>query len=180
MPKLLSKATRPALALLALAGLAGCTPPDKFPPLCPQLAILQDAADLTRYNGRGTDITDLDLDVRLAAVPAACSQSVKGIVHADLSAGFDMLRGPARRDRRASIGWFVAVTDAAGKLLDKQTFRLDAEFPPNTDRVAATSEPVGLDFPVSDRMASSDYRIYVGLVLTPEEVASNRRRAGKP
>ncbi len=167
-----------ATCALALTALPGCTPNDVFAPICPQLALVKDAADLTRFNGRGEDISDLDLTARLSAVPAACSQTKRSTVDADLQVVVAIARGPARTDRTASVPYFVAVTDAAGKLIDKQNFVLGGTFPPNVDRMNATSEKLTLSFPVSDTVKAADYRIYVGFALTPQELAYNRKMAG--
>jgi hypothetical protein len=172
----LAALTVPLFALLA----SGCTPLDKFAPPCPELSLVKDAADLTRFNGRGEDIADLDLDARLVAVPASCRQGTRTTVLAQLIVNAQVVRGPARKDRRAAIAYFVAITDAAGKLLDKQDYRLGVEFPPNTDRVNVASEPVDLSFPVNDKVHAPDYKIYIGFSLTPEELAYNRRRNATP
>lgn len=163
---------------MALLLLAGCSPGDKFAPICPQLALVKDAADLTRFNGRGEDVSDLVVNARIVGVPAVCSAAGHDIVRADLTVAMELLRGPAQADRQASVGYFVAVTDSAEKLLDKQTYTMSGEFPPNVTRVTAVSDKITLDFPTSETVPAASYRIFVGLALTPQELAYNRRKAG--
>ena len=52
------RAARAACAVLALAALAGCeNDPDEKAPACPLALTRPDANSLTRYDGRGTDLT---------------------------------------------------------------------------------------------------------------------------
>lgn len=168
-----------APALLALA-LAACTPPDTFAPACPRLNLLKDTADLTRFDGRGEDVTDLVLSARIAAVPASCKQGdAKNIVHADMQVVFDLVRGPALHAARVDLPFFVAVTDPGGRIIDKQSYLLPVPFTANSDRVRVASDPIALDFPTSQSMHAPDYHLYVGLVLSADELAYNRRAAAK-
>lgn len=169
---------RPAALLLALLA-AGCSSGSgmegKIAPACPGLAIVKDAADLTRFNGRGEDITDLVLDARVVAVPATCKPGGRGIVEAEVKVTVEVARGPAAPSRRLTLPYFVAVTDPTGRLLDKQEYNLAGEFPANVDRLTVSGQPITLNLPITADRPSSSYRIFVGLALTPTDVAYNRR-----
>ena len=167
-----------AAALLlatAAAPLAGCTRPDAFAPACPQLALLADGADLTRFNGHGRDVTDLVLDAHLTAVPAACKHAEDDphAVEAMLKVAMSLGRGPAMAGRTVDVPYFVAVTEG-DRVLDRQAYALRVEFPPNADRISATGEEITLLFPVTREKSAAAYQIWVSFQLTPEELAYNR------
>lgn len=166
-----------ACMLIAAASLGGCgDSTEKFPPACPSLAVLRDAADLTRYARADRDLSDLTLDARITAVPAKCERGEPGKVKATLTVAVEVTRGPAATTgRRAEVPYFVAVTEGS-RVLDKQDYALGVTFPPNVDRVSVTGNDVILQLPVSKTKSAAAYSIYVGFRLTPEELALNRQR----
>ncbi|KAA5613687.1 hypothetical protein [Rhodovastum atsumiense] len=165
-----------ALLLLAAGGLAGCTRPDAFAPACPQLTLLPEGADLTRFRGTGRDVTDLVIDAHLTAVPANCHNADKAgrKVEAKLKVAMSVARGPAMQGRDVTVPYFIAVTEN-GRVLDRQEYAMRAQFPPNTDRMDQVSPEVSLIFPVSAEKSAAAYQIWVSFQLTPEELAYNRR-----
>ncbi len=171
-----SLALRNLTLLAAVAGsLAACGSSDGFAPVCPQLALLRDGGDLTRFAGSGRDIIDLVLDAHLTAVPASCKYLDRSNtkVQATLSVMMSLGRGPAMRGRAIDVPYFIAVTEG-DRVLDRQGYGLRAEFPANADRITGRSDPVTLDFPVSRDKSAAAYQIWVSFQLTPEELAYNR------
>ena len=166
---------RAALAALAPLLLACCSASneDAFAPQCPGTAILRQAADLSRFRGAGRDLTDRVLTGRITGLQGSCKRDGTRIVDTTLSVGLELARGPAAPGRTARVAYFVAVTDG-DRIVDRQVFPLQAEFPPNTDRVSLVGDEVDLRIPVSASKAASAYRIWVGFVLTPAEARSNQ------
>ncbi len=168
------------LALLAAAAgsLGACSQPDAFAPACPQLGLLRDGADLTRFAGAGRDITDLVLDAHLTAVPATCHWANKAHtkVEAKLQVAMSFGRGPAMTGRTVDVPYFLAASEG-DNILDKQIFTARAEFPTNTDRVDVTTPEVSMLFPVTLEKSAAVYKITVSFQLTPEELAYNRGHA---
>ena len=168
------------LTLLAAAtgALAACNRSEGFAPACPQLALLRDGGDLTRFVGSGRDVTDLVLDAHLTAVPATCKYLDRSNtqVQATLSVMMSLGRGPAMHGRTIDVPYFIAVTDG-DRVLDRQGYALRADFPANADRITATSDQVILDFPVSREKSAAAYQIWVSFQLTPQELAYNRGQA---
>ncbi len=169
----------PRLASLApLALLAACTAPKptEFAPSCPRVAILADAADLTRYRpGGGQDITDLVLDGRIAGFKGGCEREDRDHVRTKLNVDLQLLRGPAARGRQAPVSFFVAVRDG-DRILDKQTYNLNVEFPANQDQLRITGPDTSLLVSVNREKAAAAYDVLIGFQLSPEELALNRRR----
>ena len=173
----MSISLRPALLLVLLAALSGCTEPtdeEKFTPACPRLALLADAGDVVRYKGDGRDVTDLVLDGRIVAVPAECKHGDRGFVTTNMKVRATLTRGPAATSRDAALTYFVTVTEG-DKILDQQDYPISASFPPNVDRVALEGQEITLNFPVSAKKKANAYQVYVGFRLTPEELAYNRQ-----
>ena len=169
-----------ALAVLCAAGLllAACTDPDtQFAPACPGLALVPYAGDLTRFNGRGIDITDLITHARITGVPAKCGTTDKNVVTATLHVEASVERGPAALGATPGpIGYFIAVME--GKtVLKEQDYSFVPTFPPNVDRTTFTGDDINLDFAVSKKKSAAAYNIYVGFRLTPAELAYNRTHA---
>lgn len=165
-------------ALLAAlgSGLAACSSGDQFAPPCPELSLLRDAADISRFKAGGRDLTDMIMDARITAVPAVCSRGEKSTTKAQLNVAMRVARGPAARGQTLEIPYFIAVT-RDGDVLDEQDFRVAAVFPPNTDSVALSGQDVTLNLPVTPQLSAAAYKIYVGFRLTPEELAINRQRS---
>jgi len=180
-PRKVSARARGAIPALlgaaALGGLGACSRPDAFAPACPQLALLQDGADLTRFAGTGRDLTDLVVDAHLTAIPAACHwaddrhRKVEAKVKVMMSFG----RGPAMSGRTIDVPYFVAVSEGDA-IFDKQVYAMRADFPANIDRLGVTSPEISMLFPVSADKSAAAYKITVSFQLTPEELAYNRAR----
>lgn len=175
--------SRPALSraamLSAAVAVAGCSPSvERFAPACPALALLPDAADLTRYSAAGQDITDLVVDARITAVPATCSQDKDGEVNATLRVNMAVSRGPAATSRQFGLPYFIAVTQG-DRVLDKQDYTMPVEFAANANQAVPSGQPIDLVLPVTREKSAAAYSIFVGYVLSPDELALNRKRGAR-
>jgi hypothetical protein len=166
----------PALLMTGMLALGGCTPdPDEQAPQCPLAYLRPDAATLTRYDGRGTDLTNLVLSGRLLNIQGAC----KGLLgHKKLTAHTHvqmvLTRGPAAQSRDVDVPYNIAVV-RDGKVLQKQELIQHVTFPPNVDTVQVTGQDVDLAFPTDRGLTGPNYTIYFVFELTPAELAANQR-----
>jgi hypothetical protein len=170
-----------AVTAAAAAALGGCggESGDQFPPPCPVVSILGDAADLARYRGPSQDLTDMVLSGRITGLSGSCKRANKGrTVLTTVSVALDLTRGPAAPGRVADAAYFVALTRGED-IIAKQVFPLRAAFPPNTDRVRLSGDEVEVPVPNGGPQGAAAYSIRVGFELTPQELAINRRRAGR-
>jgi hypothetical protein len=175
MPRLAVSLRRLSGAALAAALLAGCNSGElKFAPACPQLSLLAEGADLTRFNGPGRDVTDRVLEARISGVEADCRSGRNGDVIATVTVRADMARGPAAQGRRAQLPYFVAVMDGE-TILDRQAFMIEGTFPPNVNTLRTAGDKLELRFPGTAERGAARYRIIVSLQLTEEELTHNRR-----
>jgi len=194
-----SRARRQALLpalLLALAALAGCSDgaevrserveylPGGTPvvrrelavPRCPEVGILGEAADVTRFRpGPGRDLTDVTLDARITGVEGSCTAR-RGRMEIELAMSIDATRGPAAAARADQLSYFVAVTDQQRNILNKQVFQTAVRFPSGQNRATLMDEGARLTLAVSPERPSWSYTILVGFQLDEGELAYNRRR----
>ncbi len=165
------------LLLLTLCGLAGCGGNDlpKFPPACPSLQILQDGADLTRFRGNGTDLTDVELDGRMLRPTGKCSLDDLTHLRTTVSVSMDLTRGPALLGRQTDVTYFVSVARGA-TILDEANYTFHVNFPPNSERVRLVGDQIDLVLPVDAKTSGAVYDIRVAFRLTPQQLAFNRQR----
>ena len=162
--------------LLLLSGCGGGE--GDFAPPCPRPSIPRDFNDLHRFRGAGRDITDSVLEGRITGLSGSCKRTGDNTVTATISVSLELTRGPAAPGREADVGYFVAVTQGE-RILDKQVFRLRAEFPANTDRLRLTGDEVELKLPVTPDRTAATYQVLVGFDLSPAELELNRQRMGR-
>ncbi len=157
-------------ALLALPLLAlGCSQDIRYAPSCPQMAILSDGADLIRFNGPGRDLTDRVLEARIQRVDASCEPGRRSTVVAHIKVWFDITRGPASKTRNAQVPYFIAVT-RDGQVVDHRAYTVNAAFGANVDLARVGGDDLDLTFPARQGQGAENYKIYVSLQLTPEEL----------
>lgn len=171
-----------AVAVLLLPLLAACSADSpQFPPVCPQLSLLRDAADLTRFGGPANaphDASTLLVAAHITAVPAQCSWADPSTVRASLQLSALVQRGPAEGGApTAAIPYFIALTEH-GKVLREQDFTLTAAFRPNVDQIAVTGDRVSMLLPITKDKSAAAYHLYVGFRLSRDELAYNRANAG--
>lgn len=172
--------SKTALALL-MAGLAlvACkSRTDAGAPPCPKVAVLADASHLTVYrDGPGRDLTDVQFEADLGRISGECIYNRRSTnVKVDMKLVVSALRGPADRNRVASYAYFVAIVDNKGSVLARQEFTSQVQFPGDQSRVA-TLEELEQTIPIEKNQPGSDFDVYVGFKLTPEQVERNRKRS---
>ena len=167
---------RAASGLSLAFALASCGPDlPQFAPACPVTGVLSDAADLTRFNGRGTDLTDLVIDGRISPPRGQCKLDDLTHLRTTISVSMDLTRGPAAKGRTVDVTYFISASKG-DTILAKQNYTLQVTFPPNSDHVRITGEPINLVLPIDDKTSGVVYRVLDAFQLTPEELAFNRKR----
>jgi hypothetical protein len=159
-----------ALALLML--LAACSGSDGPRLPCPQLLSVRDADRQTKFVGGGHDLTDVEFEAAIRDPLLACrydDDAVESLLTVNLLA----VRGPADEDRLIRLSYFVAISNQDKKILAREEFAVDVEFEGNQTRVLVTEE-VEPRIPLQPGETGVDYQIFLGLRLTPEELAYNR------
>lgn len=166
-----------ALALLAVLAACGSGEQDGRVLGCPNVALVQDVDRLTRFRpGQGRDLTDVLFEARLSGFDAPCVYR-RGGAAVDLTINFAVTLGPASRDRVAAYPYFVAIANPEGEIIAKEVFEARVEVPAGNRRVTAGEKVEPLIPNLGDRSAAA-WTIYIGLQLTPEELAYNRSARG--
>jgi hypothetical protein len=162
-----------------LAGCGGGGALTQGPPApCPRVTILADGADLTRFRpGAGQDLAAMTADARFLGFNARCDYTRRREgVNVQISAVFEVERGPAATARGTTLPWFIAVTDAGdSQLIERRDYVTPVAFEGNVSRVRVESRAVTLNFPADERLVEN-HNVRLSFQLTPEELALNRRR----
>jgi len=140
---------------------------------CPEVSKVADVARLTRFAPSGHDLTDVAFEAAVGGLGGSCSQGDHGSVDVQLTVQFIGGRGPANKTRKAPFTYFVAIVDRNDNVLAREQFNTGIEFPGNQTRNTITEE-VDENIPLQKDQQGNQFRIFVGFVLSPEEVAYNR------
>jgi hypothetical protein len=167
-----------AAALLLVLSVSGCGMFKKVVvPPCPPVSVLEDAANLVRYQeGQGRDIIDVLFEAKVADFKGECEYNkTRTRVTLDLAIDFTLLRGPANLDRAARFAYFVAIPAFHPAPQGKRIFRLAVTFPAKRSRMRIRDE-IQIEIPIGRGRAGTDYAVYLGLQLSPGELDANRQR----
>jgi len=148
---------------------------------CPDYRILKDAARLVAFKpGSGRDLLDINVesaigDARLECLTFVDKETKKGHMEAQFAVAFGARRGPANTTRKATMPYFISVTDKKRNVLYRETFNATVNFQGNQSEVRFIGETVKLELPLSPDIKSTDYIIYTGFALNHEQLEYNRR-----
>ncbi len=176
-PRALRQAFLAALSLVTLASCAAQEDLASYP--CPMVLPVRDAAYMTRFEGQSQDLSDTQFEAKVDAVlPAAnCIYRNEGGKHSivyDIRVQFLAQRGPKEREGAAKFQYFVAVTGSGGAPLARSVFDTEIPFENNATQGIVVEE-VQPTIPLKDGENGDWYRIYVGFMLTEQELAYNRK-----
>ncbi len=162
----------PVAGAVLLLGLAACSGDDRPPPPCPQIVVLKDAAQQVKFVGAGRDLTDVVFEAMIEGQGIACEYD-EDEVEVDMRVRLTVARGPADTRQQADLNYFVAIARRDRSVLARESFDLVVPLPGNQTRVRAVEE-IAPVIPLGAQETGQDYRIYVGLSLSDEELAYNR------
>ena len=161
-----------SLAAIACLLLAACEAPTP-PPDCPRANLLEDADRVVRFAGSGRDITDQLFEARISDVTGECVFA-KDKVAIDMKLRIEAARGQALEGDVASLGYFVAIVGPDGTVRARQEF--DTEVPFQGRTRSAIIEELEPEIPLGEGDRADYYTVYVGLLLSREELDYNRRQ----
>jgi len=163
---------RGLLAAIGCAVLLAACAGDESVPRCPQLQMLKDTDRMVKFVGDGRDLTDVEYEAALRAPFLSCEydgDTLDSVVTVNLV----VLRGPADDDRLARVAYFVAIADLNKQVVAREEFDVEIPFEGNRTQVVATEE-VEQHIPLQPEESGANYRILVGLRLTPDELRYNQ------
>ncbi len=143
-------------------------------PPCPPAVVLSDARHIFIVTPGGRGPNNVRVAGRITIPVAECSYD-DGKVFVDLSLPFDLARGPRLPKGRAQfeVPYFVAVADRRERILAKEVFVTQVRMGGDQDRTAVV-EVIEQIIPLRPGQKGTDFVIYVGFQLTPEQVEFNR------
>ena len=156
--------------------IAGCSSwfesEDKAPP-CPRASMVDGADRVVRYAGEGRTPQDVAFEARILAVAGECEfTEEERRVLVDMELRLEGARGPALEGEMAPLSYFVAIVGPDGTVLAREEFA--TEIPLEEER-AIISEELEPEIPLPEGRRAASYTIFVGLVVSEEELAANRR-----
>lgn len=150
---------------------AGCAS-DEAPPPCPQIVVVKDAARQVRFVGDGRDLTDVVFEARIDGAGVACEYD-DNVIEVDMRVRLEAVRGPAAAEDLAKLSYFVAIARLDQTVLAHEEFDSTVPLPGNQTR-AAVEEEVSPRIPIDFQETGNNYRIYIGLALSEEELQYNK------
>lgn len=163
-------------------GLGACASGDEIPPgPCPEILVVADAAKLTRFKpGPGRDIIDVLHEEKITGFAQACEYDVDDSGAGDLivyvAPTIVSTRGPANQTDNANFEYFVAITDADKKILDKTRYPKVLPYVNGVPRVMwQKPEPHTYVLPLKAGQTGASYLVYLGLQLSREELDYQRK-----
>ena len=166
-----------AITMLLATGCAVLDDTYEAPDVCPLPSILEDLQELVRFKpGGGTDISQAQFHVRLNTFSGECDIDKKQItltIHMDMTA----LRGAALVEANTEFAFWVWILDREKKVLARHRFPILAKFEGRDSRIDF-SDIFDVIIPQRKDHSPPDWLIYIGLELSREELAYNRRRLG--
>ena len=166
-------AAKALLLGLGSALLAACGGDDGPPPPCPALVRPPEAARLVDYVGGGRDLTDVSFEATIGQAFLTCEYD-EDLVEAELDVTFIASEGPANAARSAVIRYFVAIATRDQEILTREQFAVQVAFAGNLTRLAVT-EQLSPRIPLAPGQSGANFVVYVGFVLSPEQLEANRR-----
>lgn len=125
-----------------------------------------------RFNGQGQDLTDVLFEAKIDDVALICEYD-DDVIEAGVRLRILAVRGPADSARKANFRYFMAIATRDRKIVAREEFDVEIDFPGNRTRVMAEQE-LAPRIPLNQGESGANYLIYIGLVLKPEELEYNR------
>lgn len=172
-------AKRCIVLISTLLALSACKAFDKAePPPCPRVSSLADSVTLTKFKpGPGRDLTDVQYLAELTSYHGSCHYDPEAkMMHVNLEIGIDAERRPALGGRTVSMAYYIAIPTFYPDPKAKQILPVTLQFDSDSNRVHYTDSEVEVLIPMSDFKDLAKYEVFVGLQLTPEELAFNRQQ----
>jgi len=143
------------------------------PTSCPAVSKVGEATKLVRFApGSNQDLNNVQFEAGIFDVGGGCTNMDNG-VKVDMTADIAAARGPADTTGKASFAYFVAIVDDNQNIIAREEYPLEIAFPGNQTR-NGQREQLEETIPLTKDQQAAAFHIYIGIVLTKDEVAYNR------
>ena len=148
---------------------------------CPKYRILSDASRIIQFRkGPGRDLVDVNIDGQISDIKMECLTSMDketnlGNMGVKIKVFFIIKRGPANINKKAFLPYFVSVTDESKNVLYREEFLTSIQFKGNLSAMKFFGETIELELPLTPKISSDDYIIYLGFLLNRNQLKYNQR-----
>ena len=148
---------------------------------CPDYRILADASQIVKFRkGTGRDLVDVNIEGRIRDLTMECLTDLNkdtnsGNMEVAVTVSFGAKRGPANINKQAVLPYFISITDHKKNVLYREEFKVSIRFPGNQSAIQFLGETVQLDLPLTPKVSSQNYVIYLGFRLNREQLLYNQR-----
>jgi hypothetical protein len=166
-----------AMALLLTASCASTENIASYP--CPVVAPVRELSYMTKFQGDSQDLSDTLFEAKVDEVRPAQNciyeddDGKRAIVY-DIQVKFLAQRGPKDREGTAKFNYFVGIGGPGGQIIKREVFDTEIPFENNATQ-AITIEELQPRIPLKQGENGDYYRIYIGFMLSEQELAYNRR-----
>ena len=162
-------------ALLSACGSVGENLDDK-PNVgpCPVSAALYDTSRLVQINGPERH-DNVEFTGAIEGVRGYCRYVGNNPITMEVEVDFAFGKGPKATSSSRTYPVYITVTRRDKSVLAKQKFDIDVAWPAGKDIVRHTETIPGIVIPrANDTVSGSNFEVFVGFDLTPEQLAYNR------
>jgi hypothetical protein len=172
--------------------IGGCSNPFSSksapPPVCPTASVLDEANRITVYRpGAGRDISDIVYEARLLGIDGDCkydilqksknpAEQTYSAVTANLRAKIRVTPGPAMTGFKVPVTYFVAIPAFYPNPEGRSEFTREVETSAARTQVDVTDANIEIRIPLNAERRGESVAIYMGFVLTEEQLRENRTR----
>lgn len=141
---------------------------------CPVAASLYEASRVVEIKGPERH-ENVQFTGAIEGVRGYCRYIGTNPITMEIEVDFAFGKGPAAETASKSYPVFVTVTRRDKNVLAKERFNIDVAWPAGKDVVRYTETIPGIVIPrANDTISGSNFEVFVGFDLTPEQLAYNR------
>ena len=142
--------------------------------VCPSVAVVAEAADVTQFAASGRDVVDIRYFARFADVQWSCDLDGSSL-EVELTLFLEGAAGPTSKAQTADFTYFVALARRGGGIIAKETFESRIALSSDAGTGILTDE-IDQRIPLRAGQSGADLEILVGFQLTREQLEYNRER----
>jgi hypothetical protein len=140
---------------------------------CPKIMAAPGADTIAIFGPTGHELKDVVVGGKIDAISAQCAPG-KDMIVMNAAIRFEAER-ISNAITEASFPYFVALVDPSRKVLTENQFSVSFKFLPAEPARHVPTENITVNLPVKDQATGSDYTVFVGFQLTPDQLALNRQ-----
>ena len=141
---------------------------------CPVAAALYDTGRMVDINGAERH-ENMVFTGAVEGVRGYCRYVGNNPITMEVEVDFAFGKGPKATTSSRTYPVFITVVRRDKSVLAKETFNIEVAFPAGKDIVRHTETIPGIVIPrANDTVSGSNFEVFVGFALTPEQLAYNR------